>query len=326
MGHSGLGHMTLRDIPANFGPCALTIGNFDGVHAGHREIMRRVVRVAAEHGWKASVLTFDPHPTRVVAPARAPQLMTTPEQRRELMREDGIEQVLILPFDRSVAQWTPEQFVKDLLVDRLGVKLVLVGADFRFGHKQAGDTALLAELGKRFGFKLELISPVIVRGERVSSSLIRKLVQEGRVTRACRLLSRPFSLEGDVVPGHGVGSKQTVPTLNLATPSEVLPASGVYISKTRDLDADRRWQSITNVGYRPTFGGDALTIETFLLQPLTGDTPKRIHVEFLWRVREERKFDSPEALKAQIMHDVGRAQAYFRRRAVHLALQSGEKL
>ena len=308
--------MTLEDIPANFGPCALTIGNFDGVHAGHREIMRRVARAAAEHGWKASVLTFDPHPTKVVAPSRAPQLMSTPEQRRELMREDGIEQVLILPFNQSVAQWTPEQFVKDLLVDRLGVKLVLVGADFRFGHKQAGDTTLLAALGKRFGFEVELISPIIVRGERVSSSLIRKLVQAGRVARACRLLSRPFSLEGDVVSGHGIGSKRTVPTLNLATRSEVLPASGVYITRTRDLDTDRLWRSITNVGYRPTFGGDALTIETFLLQPLTEDTPKRIRVQFLWHVREERKFDSPEALKAQILRDVGRAQAYFRRRAL----------
>jgi len=135
----------LSEVPADFGPCVLTIGNFDGLHAGHRQIMRRVADIAREHGWKPSVLTFDPHPTKVVAPARAPKLITTIDRRCSLMREDGIEEVLILPFDLSVAQWTPEQFVKDLLVDRLSVRVVLVGADFRFGHKQAGDTRLLAQ-------------------------------------------------------------------------------------------------------------------------------------------------------------------------------------
>ena len=304
---------TLADVPPDFAPSALTIGNFDGVHAGHRAIMRRLARASAEHHWKASVLTFDPHPAKVVAPARAPRLMTTLDQRCELMRGDGIEQVLILPFDESVAQWTPEQFVHDLLVQRLGVRMVLVGADFRFGHKQAGDTRLLSELGERYGFQTELIEPVVVRGERASSSLVRRLVLEGKVARACRFLTKPFALEGDIVAGHGIGSKQTVPTLNLAPDSEVLPANGVYITRTRARD--RTWQSITNVGYRPTFGGEALTVETFLLQPLAGDTPERIRVEFLWRVRDERKFESPEALKTQIMRDVARAQAYFRRRA-----------
>ncbi|MGI8991852.1 MAG: bifunctional riboflavin kinase/FAD synthetase [Bryobacteraceae bacterium] len=319
----------LSEVPADFGPCVLTIGNFDGLHAGHRQIMRRVADIAREHGWKPSVLTFDPHPTKVVAPARAPKLITTIDRRCSLMREDGIEEVLILPFDLSVAQWTPEQFVKDLLVDRLSVRVVLVGADFRFGHKQAGDTRLLAQLGERFGFRTELIEPVNVRGDRVSSSLIRRLVQEGGVARACRLLTRPFALEGNVVPGHGIGSKQTVPTLNLAAESEVLPKDGVYITGTADLGGGREWRSITNVGYRPTFEGDALTIETFLLEPLAGESPKRIRVEFLWRVRDERKFESPEALKARIMKDVGRAQAYFRRRAAFQRsfeeIQSGRK-
>ncbi|MDQ2899938.1 MAG: bifunctional riboflavin kinase/FAD synthetase [Acidobacteriota bacterium] len=308
----------LDDVPSDFGPCVLTIGNFDGLHAGHRQIMRRVAQTAREHGWKPSVLTFDPHPTKVVAPTRAPKLLTTLDRRCALMGEDGIEQVLILPFDLSVARWPPEQFVKDLLVDRLAVRVVLVGADFRFGYKQAGDTRLLAALGERFGFRTELIEPVNVRGERVSSSLIRQMVREGAVARACRFLTRPFALEGNVVSGHGVGSKQTVPTLNLAAESEVLPKDGVYITNTTDLEGSRAWQSITNVGYRPTFDGDALTIETFLLEPLAGETPKRIRVEFLWRVRDVRKFDSPEALKTQIMKDVGRAKAYFRRRAIQL--------
>ena len=147
----------------------------------------------------------------------------------------------------------------------------------------------------------------------VSSSEVRRLVDDGAVSMACRLLGRPYAVEGDVVHGHGVGSKQTVPTLNLDTKSEILPAVGVYITRTTDLEAARKWPSITNVGYRPTFDGDRLTVETFLLAPLEGATPRRMQVEFLRRVREERKFDSPEALKTQIFKDVDRAKTYFRR-------------
>jgi riboflavin kinase / FMN adenylyltransferase len=158
------------------------------------------------------------------------------------------------------------------------------------------------------------VPAVACRGRIVSSSGIRGLVESGQVAAAGRLLLRPYAIEGDVVSGRGVGSKQTVPTLNLATGAELIPARGVYVTCTRDLDADRRWNSITNIGYRPTFGAsDELTIETFLLEPLTGETPHRIRVEFLRRVREERKFDSPDALRAQILKDVGAAQRYFRR-------------
>jgi riboflavin kinase / FMN adenylyltransferase len=307
-------YRSLDETPANFGPSALTIGNFDGVHYGHRRILRRLVQLARSRGWKPSVLTFDPHPTRVVAPDRAPRLMTTVERRTELMREEGIEQALILPFTTELAKLSPEQFVHDILVDRLGARAVLVGDNFRFGHRHAGNVALLAELGRRLGFETEVVPAVACRGRIVSSSGIRGLVESGQVAAAGRLLLRPYAIEGDVVSGRGVGSKQTVPTLNLATGAELIPARGVYVTCTRDLDADRRWNSITNIGYRPTFGAsDELTIETFLLEPLTGETPHRIRVEFLRRVREERKFDSPDALRAQILKDVGAAQRYFRR-------------
>lgn len=304
----------LEDVPGGFGPAALTIGNFDGVHAGHRRILRRVVEIARQKSWKPSVLTFDPHPTRVVAPSRAPLLMTTPEQRCALMREEGIEQALILPFNSDFARLSPEQFVEDVLVAKLDARVVLVGEDFRFGHKQAGNASMLKELGERYGFDIEVIPAVMLRGRRVSSSTVRQLVQIGQVSRAARLLLRPYSLEGEVVPGHGVGSRQTVPTLNLATACEVLPAPGVYVTRTLDLDSQRTWPSVTNVGYRPTFGGDKLTIETFLLQPVGNSAPSRIRVEFLWRLRDERKFETPENLKAQILRDVARAQSYFRRR------------
>ena len=304
----------IEQIPPDFGPSALTIGNFDGVHVGHRFLMRQTAQLAAEGGWKASVLTFDPHPAYIVAPSKAPRLMTAIARRCELMQEDGIEQVLVLPFTAEIARLTPELFVEDLLVRRLGVKAVVVGEDFRFAAGQKGTAALLQSLGERFDFRVQLIQPILVRGERVSSSQVRRHVELGEVGRAARLLSRPYSLDGAVVPGEGIGRRQTVPTLNLAPDSEVLPASGVYVTCTRDLESGRKWQSITNVGFRPTFNGQSLTIETFLLSALDPPSPRHIRVNFLWRVRDERKFDSPEALKAQIFRDVARANAYFRHR------------
>jgi riboflavin kinase/FMN adenylyltransferase len=308
-------YRNLAGVPRDFGPSALTIGNFDGVHYGHRRILRRVKEIADQRGWKPSVLTFDPHPTRVVAPERTPPLLTTPQARVALMAEEGIEQVLILPFTRELAQVSPEEFVQRLIVDTLGARAVLVGDNFRFGHKHAGNVALLCELGRRLGFETEIVAAVSCRGDVVSSTGIRDLIRAGRVARAARFLLRPYALEGEVVHGRGVGSRQTVPTLNLSTTAEVIPAPGVYITHTRDLGSERQWNSITNVGYRPTFGDTGpLSIETFLLDPFHGETPARIRLEFLRRVRPERKFDTPEALRAQILKDAAAAQRYFRRR------------
>jgi riboflavin kinase/FMN adenylyltransferase len=305
-------YRSAADVPRDFGPSALTIGNFDGVHLGHRSILRRVRELAAARGWKASVLTFDPHPTRVVAPKRTPPLLTTPGERAELMRAEGIEQILILPFTREVAQLSPEEFVSHLLVQTLGARAVLVGDNFRYGHKHAGNVALLEQLGRKLGFETEIVPAVACRGRVVSSSAIRELICAGRVHLAGRFLTRPYALAGPVISGRGVGSKQTVPTLNLSTSAEVLPAAGVYVTRTTAGPA--RWNSITNIGYRPTFGESTqLSIETFLLDPLESAAPPRIRVEFLWRVRDERRFDSPEALRAQILRDVAAAQRYFRR-------------
>ncbi len=295
----------------------LTIGNFDGVHAGHRQLLRRVVELGKEHDLKPSVLTFEPHPTRVVAPDRTPRLLTTLEERLALMREQGVENVVVLPFTAEVARLLPEEFVERIVVGQLHAKIVMVGDNFRFGHKQAGDVKALSDLGLRFGFQTHIVNAVHCRGRIVSSSEIRRLIEAGDVAMAGRLLERPYDLSGDVVSGHGIGSKQTVPTLNLSTPAEVLPANGVYITRTRDLETGDRWNSITNVGTRPTFEGDNLSIETFLLSSFDGLTPGRISVEFCGRVREERKFESADALKQQILQDVGRAQTFFRRLGLH---------
>jgi len=304
----------LEEVPSDFGPSALSIGNFDGVHFGHRRILRRLAALARERAWKPSVLTFDPHPTRIVAPERAPRLMMGPGRRAELMAEEGIEQVLILPFTRAVAQLSPREFVESILVKRLGVRAVLVGDNFRFGHKHAGDVRTLRELGAELGFETEVVPAVSCRGRIVSSSGIRELIEAGRVSLAARLLQRPYALDGAVVSGRGVGSRETVPTLNLATEAEVVPARGVYVTRTSEPESGRQWNSITNIGYRPTFGESGeRTIETFLLDPLEGAAPVRIRVEFLSRVRDERKFASAEELKRQILRDARAAREYFRR-------------
>jgi riboflavin kinase/FMN adenylyltransferase len=299
---------------AGFQPCALTIGNFDGVHLAHRRLLRATTDAAGSAGLRAAVLMFDPHPACVVAPERAPRLLTSLEERCELIQGEGIEHVLIQPFTAALAKLTPEEFAIKFLHDGLDARIVIVGENFRFGCKQAGDAHTLKELGARLGFETRLLETVSWRGRRVSSGEIRKLVTAGDVGIAGRLLERAYAISGDIVHGHGIGSKQTVPTLNLRTEAQVIPARGVYITRTAELGGVRRWTSITNIGIRPTFGGDdALSIETFLLDPLEGPTPERIRLEFLRRMRDERQFEGPEALKAQILRDVERAKAYFRR-------------
>lgn len=300
------------DQAAAFAPSAVSIGNFDGVHRGHRYLFHKVILEARNHNLAPTVLTFDPHPSRVVAPQRTPKLLTTIDERVALMREAGITQVLVLPFTVEIAHLTPEQFVERVLVDAMKTRVVIVGDNFRFGHKQAGDTASLTALGTRHGFRTHPLTAIAYRGQIVSSSAVRQAIEAGHVSRAARMLERPYALEGAVVAGRGVGSKQTVPTLNLSTTAEILPAAGVYITRTRYLEGGGKWNSITNVGTRPTFDGHELSIETFLFGPLD-QTPARIRVEFLKRVRDERKFENAEALKSQILRDVGRAQGYFRR-------------
>jgi riboflavin kinase / FMN adenylyltransferase len=304
---------SLDEAKSGFGPCALSIGNFDGVHAGHRRILARVVALAAEHGWKPSVITFDPHPAKVLSPGRAPRLLATTAERCRLLAEQGIRQILLIPFDERFSLMRPEEFAQRVLVDYLDVKVVVVGEGFRFGHRQSGNVSLLRELGGRMGFLVEGVKRVSMRGHAVSSTAIRRLLESGEVSRARRLLCRPYALEGAVVTGRGIGSRQTVPTLNLATNAELVPSKGVYVTRTTDVEDGRRWPSITNVGFRPTFGGHRLTVETFLLEALKGATPAKIMLEFLLRLRDERKFPDPATLKVQILHDAAQAQAYFRR-------------
>ncbi len=299
-------------------PCALAIGNFDGVHLGHQALLRKTAETAGalgNHGLP-SVLTFDPHPTTVVAPERVPLKIYSLEQRLALLAEFGAQQITVLPFTAEVSRLSPNEFVEQILVRALRVQTVVVGENFRFGFGQGGDNSTLANLGEEFGFQTFFLPPVVERGEVVSSSAIRRYLLEGEIGRANRMLGRCFALQGPVVSGFGIGSKQTVPTLNLQPPSERVIPRGVFITETVDSLTGKRWQSITNCGFRPTFSGEELTVETFLLSPFEPPAPTDISVEFRRFVRPEQAFPNPQELRAQILRDVARAKAYWQRLTV----------
>jgi riboflavin kinase/FMN adenylyltransferase len=258
-------------------------------------------------------LTFDPSPRKVLRPESAPQRLSTNAQRMQWFGEEGLEAAVVMPFTLELARLSPQDFVEDMLVRDLQVRAVLVGENFRFGHRQAGDVKLLRELGMRDGFEVVVIPPVAYRGEIVSSTAIRRAISTGDVGHAACLLGRPFALTGEVVSGTGTGRRFTFPTLNLAPEQELLPCRGVYITRTMLESETESRPSVTNVGNRPTFNGAALSIETHLLDYSAEIVPKRIEVQFWKRLREEKKFAGPEDLRAQITKDIASAARFFSR-------------
>ena len=290
----------------------VTIGNFDGVHRGHQEILRGVRELAARTHQVSAVLTFFPHPVRVLRPAEAPSLLMTLEQRLAAIEAIGIDAVLVLRFDTELAKVAPDDFVRRFLWETMRARAVLVGADFRFGHHQAGDTRLLTDLGERWGIEVRVVPPVIEGGVVVSSTAIRKALRNGRVEEARQMLGKPYSLEGEIGPGTGQGRKLVVPTLNLATPQETLPQAGVYA--TEAVIHGRTYRAATNVGVRPTFDGERLAIESHLFDFSDTLTSGKMEVRFWARLRDERKFSGPEALREQVLRDIEKAKEYFANR------------
>jgi riboflavin kinase/FMN adenylyltransferase len=287
-------------------PTAVTIGNFDGVHVGHQEILRGVIERARSMDAMSAVLTFYPHPARVLRPDVAPGLLETLPQRLAEFEALGMDAALVLKFDQELAKASAEQFAQRFLVETLRTRTVLVGANFRFGHKQAGDVKLLAQLGDQNGFKVEIVEPVLVDGRVVSSSEIRQAVREGRVDEAELMLGRPFALAGEIRTGTGLGRKVVVPTLNLATEQEILPKTGVYATEV--VLGGKTYRAVTNVGVRPTFDGQKLGIESYLFEFSDTVTSGAIIVKFLARLRDEQKFAGPEALREQILKEIARAK------------------
>jgi riboflavin kinase / FMN adenylyltransferase len=301
----------LEEVPADFGPSFLSVGNFDGVHRAHAHVLGEIVRRAREGGGKAVAVTFEPHPSRILRPDAGLKLLTPVPEKLRLLEGTGIDAVLMLPFGRDLSLMTPRQFAERILKKILHAREVHEGYNFRFGHKAAGDVDLLMQLGSEMGFEVKVYEEEKLRGEHVSSSHIRKLISGGRVSRARHLLARPFCILGAPGRGRGLGSKYTVPTINLARYEELVPKDGVYITCTRV--GSESFDSVTNVGNRPTFGADSFAIETHLLDfhPIELTPESEVEICFLDRLRDEIKFPSVEALREQIGRDVKKATRYF---------------
>ena len=298
--------------PARWTNPVLALGNFDGLHRGHVKILERVKRRAAERSATSVVMTFDPHPPRVVRPDKAPPLLMTKAQRLEALEHTGVQGTAVVRFTAELSQWEPEVFVRRVLVDWLRVAEVWVGANFLFGRDRTGNFTLLRSLGARYGFRAEKIDPVRYKEFVVSSTRIRRLVSEGRVDEAGALLGRQYSIDGVVVEGAHRGHELGFPTANLHTENELVPPDGVYAT-TATIGAVIH-PSITNIGVRPTFGDvTGRVVETHLLgfdRSLYGE---RIRLGFVQRIRDERAFDSLEALRTQIHTDVERVRGLFER-------------
>ena len=277
------------------------------------EIVRRGTATNA----RSVIVTFDPHPSRVLRPDHSFKLLTPLPEKLHLLEATGIDAVLLLPFSRDLSLMTPHQFAHEILKKRLHAREVHEGYNFRFGHKAAGSVHTLRELGREMGFEVHDYPEMRLRGENVSSSHIRKLLSEGRVSRARHLLARPFSILSTPGRGRGYGTKYTVPTINLAHYEELVPKDGVYTSRTRVGSGDKSecFDSVTNVGNRPTFGADSFAIETHLLNfhPLELAAETEVELYFLDRLRDEIKFPSVEELREQIGRDVKKAEKYLRR-------------
>lgn len=301
----------LGDIPPDFGPTVVSVGNFDGVHRAHALVLSDIVRRARELGAKSVAVTFEPHPTRILRPDSGLRLLTPTPEKLRLLRASGLDAVLLLPFGRDLSLMTPHQFASEILKKALKALEVHEGFNFHFGHRAEGDLKMLVKFGQEMGFEVKAYPELKLRGERVSSSHIRKLLEEGRVSRARHLLGRPFSILSTAGRGRGYGSKYTVPTINLSRYEELVPRDGVYITQTRV--GQECFDSVTNVGNRPTFGAESFAIESHLLNfhpiELTAQTEVEIH--FLERLRDEIKFPSVEALREQIARDVKKARRYF---------------
>src|SRR5262245_13411274 len=298
-----------RDFPAHQ-QSTLTIGNFDGLHLGHRRVLADLTRIAASSGTGSVVMTFEPHPLQILHPGKAPQLIVAREDKVAKIESLGVDYLMIVKFDESLSRLSGEAFVREILVGALHVQHLIVGHKFVFGHKRSGNVALLEALGREYEYTVHVIQPVEVRGSRVSSTWIRELIRSGRISQANRLLGRYFSLKGRVVSGQGLGRSVLFPTFNLEAENEIRPGKGVYA--TQACFGGKQHKAVTNVGTRPTVSGIGLSVETHLLEHAPAIPPSHLELQFLHRLRDEQKFPSVEQLKSQISRDIQRARRFFR--------------
>lgn len=301
----------LEDLPSDWRRTVISIGNFDGVHRAHQLVLGKVAERARELGAHSLAVTFNPHPARLLRPESAPRLITPLPQKLALLGQTGVEATLVLGFNSEFSLLSPRAFAKQIVADRLHAAEVHEGASFRFGHHAEGNVERLAEYGREFGFAVVIYPEMRLRVEVVSSSAIRRLLSNGEVGRARHLLGRPFAITGTPAAGRGYGTRYTVPTINLSAYTELAPRHGVYVTCTRI--GEERFESVTNVGTRPTFDGASFAIETHLLNfhPIALDESTEVEIAFLKWLRPEIKWPNAEALKEQIGKDLKRSQRFF---------------
>jgi riboflavin kinase/FMN adenylyltransferase len=286
-----------------------SLGNFDGVHRGHQAILRRVVENSRNLNLPSVVMTFDPVPKKVLSPETAPPLIQTLDQRLEAFKQLDIDSTIIVVFDMEFARKSPEEFVKQYLVDLLHVQTFVVGGNFAFGHRKQGNITLLKQMGTQFGFNVECVDAIQDGGSRISSTLIRGEIQAGQIEEALIHLGHPFALRGTVIKGEQLGGKIGIPTANLQVRNELLPGRGVYAC--RAIFDQQVFPAAVNVGYRPTVGGKNLTVEAHLIG-FSGELyEKEMELQFFHRIREEKQFAGIEALKDQILADIHAARLYL---------------
>jgi riboflavin kinase / FMN adenylyltransferase len=312
---------SLSELPTDEGPAVVSVGNFDGVHLGHRFLLARVVERARKLQARSVAVTFEPHPTQLLRPTASPSLITPSlDERLALLATTGIDAALVIPFTVEFSEKSAEDFATDVLMHHLGTVEVHEGSNFRFGYRAKGDVNELRRLGNELSFDVHVYDALRVRGMDVSSSLIRQLVSAGDVRRARWLLGRPFSILSTPAPGRGIGSRLTVPTINFAAYDGLVPAAGVYVTRMQvaaGLPDETCFDAVTNVGTRPTFADASFAIESHLLDfrppdlpmDLTETTPLRLTL--LARLRDERQWPSPEALREQIGRDIRTARRYL---------------
>ena len=303
----------LESLEKPFKNTILTIGNFDGVHKGHLKLFNKTIERALVTEGLSAVMTFDPHPVKVMKPGNGPPLITPIEQKLRLIQEAGIEVIFCLPFTPEFASQEAQDFVKTILVEKIGIKELVVGYDYTFGHNRQGDTNLLQEMGEEIGFRVHVVEPVYIENTLVSSTSIRRYIQEGHLAKAKMLLGRNYQVSGTVVKGQNRGGRLLgFPTANLQLVDELIPKGGVY-AVTVALNGETYF-GVSNIGYNPTFGQNALSIETHLLD-FSGDLLGRIiKINFIMRLRDEKKFSGVEELVAQIKLDIKQAKAIFEHR------------
>ncbi|WP_374276883.1 bifunctional riboflavin kinase/FAD synthetase [Azonexus sp.] len=297
-----------RPVPA---PVALAVGNFDGVHLGHAELLRRLADAASRRALVPTVLSFEPHPREFFAPDAAPARLSTLREKLELLSEAGVEQTMICPFNAAFAALSADEFIEQVLVGALRVGHLIVGDDFRFGRGRTGDFALLQAAGQRHGFTVEAMGSVTVDGERVSSSGVRRALAAGDMERAARLLGRPYVIDGQVVHGQKLGRQIGFATANLRIKHNPLPMTGVFAVEVGGL-GETPLPGVANLGMRPTVGGTRPLLEAHLFDFARDIYGAHISVRFVHKLRDEQRFPNFDALKAQIAADAAAARAFFK--------------